>query len=204
MHPVHRLMKAVMHQLGIFDMRAARHWLASAAGLAALLAAIGGGGAQAQTAELRIRQDSELSFGTFMVFGNGARSVSPSGNVTDQAVVALDGTRPRPARFTIIYDRGEPGAEAIDVTLEVVISAPDRVRQRELDARISALETDIAGYQSVASGEAIMFQIDNCRTRLCSRSFNLGARLDVTRHHGGAAITIPIDLDARMVSAEQS
>lgn len=94
--------------------------LASAALMAAPLIA--------KPQEVRVRSEGDLRFGTFMVFGTGSRSVSATGAVVDMAIVALEGGQPRPARFTIEYDRGNESKQALEVTLEVVLSAPSTVR----------------------------------------------------------------------------
>lgn len=168
-----------------------------------LLELIAGPVAEAKTPEVRIRQQGDLSFGTFMVFGSGARSVSAAGAVIDRSIVPIEGTQARPARFVIEYDRGNESRRTLDVTVEVTLTAPAQVRQGGVDARLSALETDLPGHRNVASGETLQLRLANCRTRVCSRTFNVGARLDVTRHYGGADIFIPIGIDARLISAER-
>lgn len=171
------------------------------AGLAlALLATVQ---ASAKPQEIRISSESDLSFGTFMVFGTGSRSVSTTGAVIDTAIVAVEGSSPRPARFTVQYDRGNESKQALDITVEIVMAAPASVRNAGVDARLSALETDLPGHSRVVSGEAITLRLTNCRSRVCSRSFAVGGRLDITRNFGGAKVEIPITIDARIVEREQ-
>jgi len=153
----------------------------------------------AKPQEVRVRSQSPLSFGTFMVFGNGSRSVSATGAVADSAIVTLDGGQPRPARFTIEYDRGNESKQVLDVTIEIVMSAPSSVRSGGVDARLSAFETDLPGYPRVASGQALTVRLTDCRARVCSRTFSVGGRLDITRLFGGAKVEIPIIVDARVV-----
>ncbi|MBD2843119.1 DUF4402 domain-containing protein [Erythrobacter rubeus] len=157
----------------------------------------------ARPSSVRVISQSELVFGTFMLFGSGARIVSPSGTVSDQSIVALEGTIPRPARFNVQFDRGNESRRALDVEIELFISAPTQVRQDGVDARLSRFATDLPGYARVSPGEAMVIKIENCRVRVCSRSFSLGARLDVTRNYGGANLTVPINLDARIISKER-
>jgi hypothetical protein len=159
--------------------------------------------AAAKPQEVRIRNESTLHFGTFMVFGQGSRAVSASGAVTDTTIVQLDGSLPRPARFTIEYDRGNESKQVLDVTLEVVITAPGSVRFGGIDARLSALETDLPGHPRITSGETMTVRLTNCRSRVCSTSFTVGGRLDVTRNFGGANIDIPINIDARIVTRDR-
>ena len=167
------------------------------------LASLMAGPANAKPQEVRVRSESELSFGTFMVFGNGSRRVSATGAVVDTAIVALEGTRPRPARFRIEYDRGNESKHVLEIEIELVLSAPGNVRFDGIDARLSAFETDLPGHARVASGEAITLRLTNCRTRVCSRTFAVGGRLDVTRNFGGAKIDIPINVDTRIVARER-
>lgn len=152
---------------------------------------------------VRVQTEADLRFGSFMLFGSGARSVSASGIVTDQAIVPVEGTSPGPGRFTILYDRGNESRRPLDVTLELTFVAPAMYRQAGVEARLSAFETDLPGYSRVAPGETMQVRFTNCRTRVCSRSFNLGARLDASRQYGGADLVIPIDFDARIVSVER-
>lgn len=158
---------------------------------------------EAKTPEVRVKPEGELAFGTFMVFGSGARTVSASGLVSDLSIVPLEGTRARPARFTIEYDRGNESKHVLDVTLQLTFFAPDTHRQGGVEARLSAFETDLPGHSSISPGELIELRFDNCRTRICSKSFHVGARLDVNRQFGGANLVIPIDLNARVVAAER-
>ena len=158
---------------------------------------------EAKTPQVRVKSEGELAFGTFMVFGNGARIVGASGSVSDFSITPLEGTRARPARFTIEYDRGNESKHVLDVTLQVSLSLPVTHRQGGVEARLSALETDLPGYSSISSGELIELRFENCRTRICSKSFHVGARLDVNRQFGGANLIVPIDVDARVVTEER-
>ena len=157
----------------------------------------------AQEAEVRIRTQGELTFGTFMAFGNGSRNISASGNVTDNSIVPLEGITPKPARFTVEYDRGNGERGPLDITLEVVITAPGRQRFGGVEARIARLRTDLPGHRRISSGEAMQVRLTNCRARVCARSFNVGGRLRVNRLYGGAKIDIPLAVDARVVSVER-
>lgn len=158
---------------------------------------------QAKTPDVQVRPDSELRFGSFMIFGSGSRTVSPSGVVTDASIAPLDGTNPAPARFTISYDRGNESKHVLDIELQLVIFAPGLVRNGGIDAVLSKFETDLPGARQIESGQPITVSMQNCGTRVCSRSFSVGARLDVTRHFGGASLNLPIPIEARVVSAER-
>lgn len=161
------------------------------------------GALEAKTPEVRVKPEGELAFGTFMVFGSGARTVSASGLVSDFSIVPLEGTRARPARFTIEFDRGNESKQVMDVTVQLAFFAPSTYRQGGVEARLSAFETDLAGNSNISSGELIELRFENCRTRICSKSFHIGARLDVNRQFGGADLVIPIDISARILTAER-
>ena len=160
-------------------------------------------GAEARTPQVRIVRNADLSFGTFMVFGSGSRSVTVSGLVSDQAIVPLEGSLARPASFTVEYDRGNESRHSLDIAVELVLMAPAQVRTGGVEAKLSAFETDLPGHLNVRAGEVVRIDLANCRSRICSRQFNIGARLDVVRQFGGADIVIPLDIDARVISAER-
>ena len=158
--------------------------------------------ASSASSKLTVVKNKELSFGTFMVFGSGSRRVSAAGAVIDQAVVDLEGSPASPGQFTVVYDRANADYQPVDVTIEIVISAPAQVRERGVDARISSLSTNLENHGQVVFGQAITMQIRNCRSRRCTRSFNVGAQLNVSRHFGGNDVVIPIDVDARLVAVD--
>jgi len=159
--------------------------------------------AQAKNPEVSLTAISDLHFGTFMVFGNGARTVSASGAVTDVGIVALEDRAPSPARFTISYDRGNESRHGLDLVFELVMSAPAPVRQGGVEARLYGYETDLPGAMRIDPGRPVRVNVPNCRTRVCSRSFQVGARLDVNRRFGGAEIVVPIPMDVTVISAER-
>ena len=159
--------------------------------------------ASADKPEVRITPNNDLRFGTFMVFGNGSRTVSALGNVTDISLVALEGNPTGPARFTISYDRGNQSRNVLDIEMEVVITPPATVRQQGVQATLSAFETDLPGVRQLSPGQPIRLTLDNCRDRVCSVSFSVGGRLDVSRQFGGASLTIPIPVDATVISIDR-
>lgn len=168
------------------------------------LAALTAAPVMAKPQEVRVRSQGKLSFGTFMVFGKGARSISPAGAVIDTAIIALDGSAPRPARFTVEYDRGNESKQVLDITIELVMSAPGNVRVGGVEARLSGFETDLPGHPRAASGEILTVRLTGCRARVCTRSFTVGGRLDITRTFGGATVELPIIVDARIVDRERA
>jgi hypothetical protein len=150
---------------------------------------------------VQITAQSDLRFGTFLVFGTGARTVSAAGTVTNFALVPVEGDAPAPARFTVAYDRGNQNTQPLDVELDVMIATSPPIRVGGIDARLSALDSTLPGAVQVQPGHPVRIRITGCRTRLCSHSFQVGGRLDVTRQSGFASLSIPIPLEATLVSA---
>lgn len=158
---------------------------------------------QGKTPEVSITSERDLHFGSFMVFGSGSRTVSASGVVLDNALVALEGVPPTPARFTLAYDRGNESKHVLDIELELVISSSPRVRDGGVDGAVTGLQTDLPGVGALTPGQAIRVVLRNCRSRVCTQSFHVGGRLDVTRNFGGANLVIPIPLDATVISVDR-
>jgi hypothetical protein len=141
-----------------------------------------------------------LRFGTFAVPSTGYREVSPSGAISSSGIFALDNSGVGPAIFTIQYDRGNNSKRRLDLTIEVVFSSPAPFSQGGLTAQLSRYQTDLPGYGLIQPGQVITIQIPNCTTRVCSRSFNLGGRLDVDRSYGGGLVDIAVPVDATVVA----
>lgn len=159
--------------------------------------------AMARPEEVRVRSQSNLHFGTFMVVSTGSRRVSVTGAIIDTAIVSLDGSQPRPARFTVEFDRGNEGRQTLDITIELVLSAPASARFGGVDARLGGFETDLVGHPRVSVGDVMTIRLTNCRTRVCGQTFSIGGQLDVTRNFGGAQIDIPLTIDARIVARDR-
>jgi hypothetical protein len=153
--------------------------------------------------EVRIVPDSELDFGAFMVFGSGSRTVTASGAVSDVSIVGLEGNPPSPARFTVLYDRGNNSRHPMDIELELVMSSVAPVRVGGTTGELTAFETDLPQALRIEPGQAIRISFADCRTRICSRSFQLGAKLNVTRSYGGARLVVPIPFDVAVLSADR-
>lgn len=160
--------------------------------------------ALAKPAEITIASEADLRFGTFMVFGSGSRTVSTSGAVQDQSVIALEGRPTGPARFTLTFDRGNESRQVLAIEAVLLISPVAPTRQQGVQASVSAYETDIPGSSGLlVPGQPVQVQLRNCARRLCSLTFNLGARLDVTRVYGGADLSLPIPVDVAVLSVDR-
>lgn len=180
----------------------------SAARMAAIFGAflmVGEGGiAEAQRPQLNIISNSDLRFGSFVVLGSGSRTVSPNGAVTDVSLIPAGSGGTGPARFTISYDRGNRRIRPADLEFEVVFSSVPLTTQGGVQARVSSFQSDLPGYRNFSPGQIIQLTLQNCRTRICSRTFNVGARLDVQRNYGGAQLNIPLPVDAALISIRRS
>lgn len=150
--------------------------------------------------QIVITPDSDLRFGRFLVFGSGARVVSASGATTNYSVFPVPGDLTGPARFTVTYDRGNNSRKARDIEIDIVISNPTPATVGGVSGRVSALQTDLPGVGAILPGQPFRISMPNCQTRTCSRSFQVGGRIDVTRSAGGASLTIPLPIDGILVS----
>lgn len=155
---------------------------------------------QADPARLLIANDSTLQFGSFAVADRGYRIISPSGAVQSVGIFSTATGDTSPARFTITYDRGNNGRRNLNLRMQVMFANPAAVTQKGLTARLSAYQTDIPGASTVRPGQTIDVTIPNCVRRVCSTSFNVGARLDVERSYGGGQISLPIPVDVVLIS----
>lgn len=156
--------------------------------------------AAAAPPELRIIAETELEFGTFAVIGSGYRIVGPDGSVQSSGLFSMSNSDTSPARFTIRYDRGNNGRRPLNLRLQLTLSPAPTVMQGGLAAQLSNYRTDIPGAANVSPGQIIEVTIPNCRTRICSTSFNVGGRLDVQSNSGGGRIAIPIPADVVLIS----
>ena len=166
----------------------------------ALALAVGPAPAVAVPSTLSIINPVLLRFGTFAVPVSGFREVSPSGSVTSSGIFALSNGGTGPARFTVQYDRGNNSKRRLDIVIDLTFSTPPAFVQGGLNARLSRYQTDLPGYGVIAPGQTLRIEMPNCLQRVCSRSFNLGGRLDVDRAFGGGLVEIPIPVDAVVIS----
>lgn len=172
--------------------RAARWGLAALACLAAR--------AEAAPATFALTVNSDLRFGSFVVMSTGARVVSASGAVTNIGIYPIASGATGPAQFTVAYDRGNNGNKALDITIEIFMGSVPPVGGGGVTGALSGFTTDMPGVPSITTGQIIPISITGCRDRICSRSFRIGSRLDVSRSGTGRTIAIPIPLTATLVN----
>lgn len=167
------------------------------AGLAALAASAPM--AEAAPAQVSVVANSDLRFGSFAVPSSGWIAVTPTGGVTQAGIFKVASGDTGPASFTVAYDRGNNGNKRLEISIELVVSTPPSFNLGGVTGRLSQLQSDLQGYPTVQPGQIIQIEMSNCRARVCSQSFNLGGRLDVTANGSGAALAIPIPLDVTVV-----
>ncbi|MGB3739332.1 MAG: DUF4402 domain-containing protein [Pontixanthobacter sp.] len=165
-----------------------------------MLMAMGLPHAQAAPRQLTISNDGNLRFGSFAVFDDAYRIVSPSGAVQSSGLFSITNGDTAPARFTIRYDRGNASRRRLDLRIQLVLSAAPVVTQGGIVARLTSYTTDLPRAGVVQAGRVIEVDIPNCVQRICSTSFAVGARLDIRRNFGGGDIEIPIPVDAVLIS----
>ncbi|MCP5386260.1 MAG: DUF4402 domain-containing protein [Novosphingobium sp.] len=166
----------------------------------ALVAALAASNCIAKVPQLTVTPQSDLRFGSLVVFGSGSRTVSANGNVLDSGIMSGDQGISGPARFTVSYDRGNESRRPLDVQIEVVLSNVSPINRDGTSARIATFDSDLPGGNQIQPGRPFTIRIPDCRQRVCSRSFAVGGRLDVTRNFGGADLRFPLVLDAVVIS----
>ena len=150
---------------------------------------------------LSIRSDADLRYGSFVIFSNGSRTVSATGAITDMGVVPAGREPSGPATFTVQYDRGNNGKKLLDLVIEVQLLSVPPVAASGITASLHSFETDLPGYARIMPGSIMTIAINGCVTRICARSFRVGARLDVNRSWGGGRVNVPLPMNAVLVSA---
>ena len=177
-------------------------WLAGCAAMALPLAILCAHSATAAPRQLNIVSDSDLNFGSFAVLDNGYRIVAPNGSVQSQGLFSVNSGDTSPARFTVIYDRGNNGRRRLNLRIQLVLSSAPVMTQDGIVARLSSYRTDLPGAASVQAGRIVDIDIPNCVQRVCSKTFNVGARMDIQRAFGGGHIEVPIPADVVLISVK--
>jgi len=152
----------------------------------------------ARADNLVLTANQQLRYGSFAVPGTGSRTVSATGLVTDSGVLPVSGPT-GPAQFTLAFDRGG-GSNPVTLVIQVLLGSVGPVSQGGVTGALSAFTTDLPGVPLLVPGQAAILSLPGCATRICTRSFRIGARLDVTRASGGAALTIPLPVSATILA----
>jgi Domain of unknown function (DUF4402) len=156
--------------------------------------------ASAAQESLSLTVNSDLRFGSFVVMASGARVVNATGAVSNIGIYPIASGITGPAQFTVTYDRGNNGRKSLDIVIEVSMGSTSTVRSGGVTGTLSAFTTDIAGVPSISTGQIVTLTILGCTTRLCTRTFRIGSRIDVSRSGTGRTIAIPIPMTATLVN----
>lgn len=152
---------------------------------------------------LTVTADAQLRFGAFIVVSQGSRRVSANGTVTSDSIYPVGNAAVGPAQFTVTYDRGNNNHKPINVIFEVILAGVSPVNQSGLRGALSTFDSDLAGAGVLVPGRAYSVTIANCAARTCSKTFRIGARLDVTRSSGGGVLSIALPIIANLISSEK-
>lgn len=144
--------------------------------------------------------NSDLRFGSFVVMSTGARVVSASGAVTNIGIYPIASGTTGPAQFTVAYDRGNNGNKSLDVTIEISMGSVPAVGGGGVTGTLSGFTTDLSGVPGISPGQVVPIAILGCTSRICSRTFRIGSRIDVSRSGTGRTIAIPIPMTATLVN----
>ncbi|MCY1669501.1 DUF4402 domain-containing protein [Novosphingobium sp. SL115] len=150
----------------------------------------------AKTPEILVTSDLPLRFGTLLVPSAGSRTIGSSGTVQDSGVFQIGNDPVGPAQFTVTYDRGNEGNRTINVVIQLVVNANQKVRVGAVEGQLSQLESDARTPSGATGGALATFTLANCRERRCSRTIRIGGRLDLSRTAGGAQLVVPLAASA--------
>lgn len=159
--------------------------------------------ALAAPASLTITADTALRFGAFVVVASGSRTVSASGAVTNSGIFPVNTAPVGPGQFTVTYDRGNNSPQVLSVTFQLMLGSVAPVSQAGVTGALSGFVSDLPGAPVLIPGRMVTYTMPNCPNRTCSVTFRVGARIDVTRASGGAALTIVLPMTATLISAER-
>ena len=158
--------------------------------------------AHADSPSLSISRDADLRFGKFAVFDTGWRAITPSGTQTSSGIMSAGNDPVGPAQFTVRFDRGIESARPLTVTFQLLLQPQATAGTGGVKGQLSDFSTDLPGALPLVPGTIATASIANCRTRVCTLQFSVGARIDVTRSWGGSqTLTFALPVTALLVSA---
>lgn len=169
----------------------------------AVCGALGGGvPAWADLPSVSVSEETDLRFGSFAVFTGGWRAVGATGSQSSGGIMPVPGEPVGPAQFTVRYDRGTESSRPITVVLQLLLMPQSYVTKNGVTGQLSAFTTDLPGALPLVPGTAALVTLPSCTTRLCTLTFHVGARLDVTRSAGAAQkISFNLPISAFVISA---
>ncbi|NBC36918.1 DUF4402 domain-containing protein [Novosphingobium sp. FSY-8] len=155
--------------------------------------------ARAGTPSLIVTADQMLTFGTIVAVGTGSRTIHPDGAVDNEGVVPLGDSTARPAQFTITYDSGNTTGGGYQLMVQLVLAAVDIGAVNGVRGTLTNFRTDIAGVGTLQPGNIGSFTLANCYARVCTTSFRVGARLDLSGNLASAPLRFPLPLAVNVI-----
>jgi hypothetical protein len=155
--------------------------------------------AQAAAPAISVLAEQDLRFGTFFTDTAGTRTVSATGAVTGSAIVPVGTSTAGPAQFTITYDRGNNANRAYDLQVQLIITGVS-LKVGGVTGVLSSFDTDLPGVGTLLPGQSAFYTIKGCQRQICTRTFRVGGRLDVTRATGGAALALALPLTVVLIA----
>ncbi|WP_295529801.1 DUF4402 domain-containing protein [Novosphingobium sp. Chol11] len=155
--------------------------------------------AQAAAPTISVRAEQDLRFGTFFTDTAGTRTVSATGAVTGTAIVPVGANTAGPAQFTITYDRGNNANRTYALQVQLIMTGVS-LKVGGVTGVLSSFDTDLPGVGTLLPGQAAVFTINGCRRQICTQTFRVGGRLDVTRANGGAALALALPLTVVLIA----
>ena len=155
--------------------------------------------AQAAAPSISVRADQQLRFGVFFTDTAGSRTVSSTGAISGTSIVPIGASSTGPAQFTITYDRGNNANRAYELQVQLVVTGVT-LRVGGVTGVLSSFSTDLPGVGTLLPGQAAFYTIRGCQRQICTQTFRVGGRLDVTRASGGAALAIALPLTVVLIA----
>ena len=148
----------------------------------------------AKRPRVEITELQELRFGEFAVLGTGARTVGTDGSIQDVGLVPMGAANIGPAAFAITYDRGNESNRTITIDVSLAINS-GVYSSNGLKAELRELASDLPGFHRIEPGQSMVLTLPDCRQRVCTMTFRIGATMEVTHSSGGGNIVVPTFLE---------
>lgn len=151
--------------------------------------------------DLEVVQQERLRFGSMVVPAQGRRTVTATGSVIDEDVLpSVWPDQAGPGRFTVTYDRGNNGRQALDIEVLVMLPVALDYGTVGLRARLTNIVSDV----QPATGQTATIRLRNCVTRVCAATFRIGGTLSISRNQGGGSIVLDVPLQASVIRVARS
>ena len=152
------------------------------------------GPSQGRPPTITVTEQANLRFGKFAVIVAGERTVGIDGSVRDTGLISAGPAATGPATFKISYDRGNASSKSQTLELLVAVRSGE-FAQGGIRANLRNITSDVPGARNITPGVPFVLQIKDCRTRVCTTSFKLGATMEIANTRGGGEVVIPTFVD---------